>query len=74
VSEERRPGRPRAADEDRKGHIFAVRLRTDERNAVKAAAAIIGKSPSDWARDILLTEAARVRGVPLQAKVADSDW
>lgn len=39
--------------------MFAVRLTADEHAAIEAAAARDGKPVSQWARDVLLSAAAR---------------
>lgn len=58
----RGPGRPRFAEGEARGRIFALRLSDAEREAVEAAAKRAGaRSASDWARDVPLA-AAHVAG------------
>lgn len=52
-------GRPKLKNNEKKGQIMGVRLRSDERALVEKAAANQSQSLSDWIRNTLLTVAQK---------------
>jgi len=58
--EQRKPGRPRAGEEDRRDHVVSARLTAAERTAIEELAAAEGISPSVYVRRRLLGMAPAV--------------
>ena len=54
-----RLGRPALPPAEVRKALIGVRVRVDERDLIRRAAAAAGKSTSDWAREILVREAKR---------------
>jgi len=52
-------GRPPKAPGEAKACTLSVRLRTDERKAIEAAAERMGVKASEWARRVLIASALR---------------
>lgn len=57
--EKGRPGRPKLAEDERKGTTIRFRAAPDEHELLEAAARARGMPLSAWARDILLSRARR---------------
>jgi len=51
-------GRPKLSDQEKKGQITGVRLRTEERELLEKAASISSQKLSEWMRETLLSRAA----------------
>jgi hypothetical protein len=54
-------GRPPLPDDQRKGHMFRIRMTQAERDEIDRAADAQGESASEWAR-VLLLKTARKTG------------
>lgn len=52
-------GRPHLPDDERKGHMFRIRMTQAERDEIDRAAESQGESASEWARVLLLKSARR---------------
>jgi uncharacterized protein (DUF1778 family) len=52
-------GRPKIAEQDRKGQITGVRLRLDERELLEKAASLKKLKLSGWIRETLLKTAVK---------------
>lgn len=52
-------GRPPLPDDQRKGHMFRIRMTQDERDEIDRAAKAHGESASEWARVLLLKTARK---------------
>jgi len=52
-----RAGRPPKPEGEAKASTFSVRLTTEERARIDAAAERAGLTPSEWARQVLLANA-----------------
>ena len=55
----RGPGRPSFAEGTAKTGVFAIRLSSEERAVIAAAAERAGKPVTQWAREVLLAAGAR---------------
>ena len=53
-------GRPPMPDDERKAHMFRIRMTQAERDEIDRAADAQGESASEWARVLLLKSARRV--------------
>lgn len=56
---ENKRGRPPLADDERKGHMFRIRMTQEERDLMDKAAKRDGKDTSAWAREILNAKAKK---------------
>ncbi len=55
-------GRPPLPDDERKAHMFRIRMTQAERDEIDAAAGTQGEpSSSEWARSVLLKSARRAK-------------
>ena len=52
-------GRPPLPEDERKGHMFRIRMTQAERDEIDRAAEAQGESASEWARVLLLKSARR---------------
>jgi hypothetical protein len=52
-------GRPKLSEQDKKGQITGVRLKSEERQLLEKAASSHKKSLSDWMRNVLVSTAIR---------------
>ncbi len=51
------PGTEKLRGRDRRSQNLSTKLTRDEELTIEGASAVVGKTPSEWARDVLLREA-----------------
>jgi hypothetical protein len=52
-------GRPPLPEQERKAHMFRIRMTQAEREEINRAASADGENSSEWARKVLLKSAKR---------------
>jgi uncharacterized protein (DUF1778 family) len=52
-------GRKKLPEDVRKGKVFRFRATDEERELIEAAASAVGKTSSEWAREILVKTAQK---------------
>ena len=54
-------GRPPLPDDERKAHMFRIRMTQAERGEIDVTAQAQGEPSSEWARGVLLKAARRIK-------------